>query len=209
MTEDTPQPSGATKPTPLLEVAADLPVHLEHGPPPAAARLMASLVRGTGDHTPYAHFATLAVIVQHLAGWIGRADGFVRRTRRHLLAGAGIAGVNLAAFGTYALNRHDEAVAARAEAADGARAFSEYRRTTDDRIEQLRLDVRELRRELRRMTGTDASGPNSDIFHVPDKVSLLDMNVGEIHAIDIKGPICIPLVPLTMLEPVTPSPLLP
>lgn len=192
--EDTnPRPFRGPKRRDLLDLARDLPAQLEHGAPPEAQRFMGSLFRDAGGHTPYAHFATLAVIVQHLAEWVGRMEGLRKRLLRYVLAGASFAALHLSAVGIYALNRHDEAVAARERAVTRDQLFEEYRKETDGKIEQLRLDVRELRRELRRIGIGPGPEPDSRVFRLPDKLSFL---------FDHKGP-----PPCLELEPVTLSPL--
>lgn len=119
-----------------------------------------------GDSVPFWMLAKVAGRVQRGATWQGKLDAIFARARLWARVALSAAAANLAGVGLYWLHAHDAAVAAGERAAAGDRAFEEYRRITDEKFVELRLDIRELRAALHRLTGVDPLPlpPNSDIF---------------------------------------------
>lgn len=148
-------------------------VYLVREPSDEGRLLAEQCDRHSGAETPFWMLAEVAVKGHRTSQWVGRMDGFLKRARRYVGAAVGAAAINLSALGVYMLHRHDENVAAVERAAAEDRAFDEYRRTTDEKIQELRLDIRELRRELRRLGLGGPSAPDSSMWHTPDKLSSL------------------------------------
>lgn len=144
-----------------------------------------------GAPVPFWMFAEVALRLFGATSWIGRMDGAWKRVRRYVYLAAGFAAANIGIVGANLVHAHDGRVAAEERAAAGERAFDEYRRVTDDKIEQLRLDVRELRAMLRRIGGGGPDVPTSDIWTAPDKLSLIDKGRGQ----------CLRLAPVTLSDP--------
>jgi hypothetical protein len=120
------------------------------------------------EPAPWRAVAKLAVRVHRQALWTGRIDAIFRRGKRIAIAGIAAAVTNIAALGAYWLHA-DEARVAEVERATAAREeFAEYRKATEAQTAELRLDIRELRAALHRLSGDD---PKSDVRHPPEKLS--------------------------------------
>jgi hypothetical protein len=151
-----------------------------------------------GGAVPWWAFAKAVLRLHSIALWVARADGLAGRTRKWLAAGITIAAANLAGVGVYTVHRIEEAAVADERAAVLQRAVSEGRTEYLQRIaevtsvlqrqvDELKLDVRELRRVLQRVTGRDPlrgkvdtsdPGPDSSVPTIePDKLAwVLDID---------------------------------
>jgi hypothetical protein len=139
--------------TPPIRLA--VPEHVEplaarlRREPTAEERSLAQLVdRHDGAEVPFHMFAKVAIMTDGHERWFDRLERAWRRSRRYVMAGVLSAATSLGSLGLYWLHAHDERVAAAAREAAAQVALDEYRHVTSDKIEQLRLDVRELRAAL-------------------------------------------------------------
>jgi hypothetical protein len=167
-------------------------VYLRQPPTPAERALAEQVGLHDGAPVPFWMLAKVVLRLFPMAEWDDRFKTAWRRVRRYVAAGAIAAGAHLSAGAIYWLHAHDARVAAEERAAATERESREYRRTNDDKIEQLRLDVRELRRELRRLGIGGPASPDSSAWTLPDRLSSF---------FDTKG-----IRPCSQLEPVTLSP---
>lgn len=136
-----------------------------------------------GASIPFHMFAKVAVRQGRQAEWIGEMEAMRKWVRRRATAALLALAGNLTLFGGYVLHRVREGGAAEERALNQERAAIERREAMEREINELRLDVRELRAAMRRLgLGPDPAGSGTDIDilmgRVPDKVSLL------------KGPSC-------------------
>lgn len=121
-----------------------------------------------GAHVPFRMFAKLAVTTRRHANWIGSMDGLMKKARRHALGALVALAVNLAAFGGFLLHRAREDGAAGERAVQVEQRNQERQHALEREIQDLRLDVRELRAAMRRMSGADPEHPSSDTNYEPD-----------------------------------------
>lgn len=156
---------------PAATVIDDSPaVYLKREPTDEEHALVEAIGLHDGASTPAHMLAKVALRSQRHSEWQARLDGFLARARRYVVAAVVAAATNLAGVGLYWLHAHDTRVAEGERAAAQASSFDEYRRVTDKEIAELRLDIRELRRELRRL-GLGGGPPDSSMWQVPDKLS--------------------------------------
>lgn len=138
----------------------DPAVYLQQEPTAEERLLAVQAGRHDGDAVPFWMFAKLAVRAAASSLWIGKADVLVRKMRRHALAGLATLAANLAAIGGYALHHAGVSAAADERAIAQERANQDHRDAMEREIQELRLDVRELRAAMRKMVdagGTDLS----------------------------------------------------
>lgn len=142
----------------------DLIVTLRKEPTPEEHAIAEGVGLHDGSHVPFHMFAKVAAAGHKNANWIGSMDGLMNKARRRALGALGALAFNLAALGGFLLH------GAREEGAAGERAMQVERE-----IQDLRLDVRELRAAMRRMSGADSIGPgSSDETPNADKLSIVD-----------------------------------
>lgn len=153
----------------------DPAVYLNQPPTPREHVLGQLVDLHDGAHVPFRMLAALAVRLHDATQWIAtrvRIEGAIKRTAR---AGLLTLLANVVLVGGVAVHSLKESGAAEEREAQRAREFLEYRdseRREHDRLEQ---DIRDLRRDLRRMSGADKLGPDGmDETPDPDKLSLLD-----------------------------------
>lgn len=166
-------------------------------PPSAEEHLLA---RQTDLHSalvPWWMFAKVALRLHSIVVWVARADGLAARTRRWLIAGVTIAAANLGGVAVYTVHRIEEG--ARAD----ERAGALQKRVNDDRAEilmrlsevngalqrqldDMRQDIRELRRALQRLSGrdplpdkrrTDPGEPESSLLDWQDGLTMVRVPV--------------------------------
>lgn len=162
------------------EVDATHPiVYLSQPPVPADHSLAAAVGLHDGAHVPFWMFAKVADRLHLTATWVSRFDTFVRRGRRWAVAGISAALLNLGLAAHYVVTRAEAVGAADERAAAVQRDADIYRTATEEKITELRLDIRELRAALRKMSGLDpithgrsTYTPDSSIPSLPDKISL-------------------------------------
>jgi len=133
----------------------------------------------SGDSIPFWMLAKVAIRVHRLASWVQEMDGLFKKARRYLLAGVSAAAVNLSAIGIYILHSSEARGAATERAANQERSFLEYREATSKQLQELRLDIRELRAELRRLSGA-GKPPTSDNVSPPDLIGALETTKGHL-----------------------------
>lgn len=97
--------------------------------------------------------AAIALRTHSVERWVQNRAAAFRRTRRWVLAGITAAAANLALVGGGIVHRLEEGGAAREHQAIVDRLLLEYRDATEQSIRELRIDIRELRAELRRISG--------------------------------------------------------
>ena len=145
------------------------------GEPSAAAKILTQQVnRHSGGETPFWMLAEVA-IRQHTQGeWIGEMNGFFRKVRRYAIAGVLALLGNLGLIGGYAVHRIAATAAAEEHAANEERSAQERRDGVEREIQDLRLDIRELRAQMRRLSGADPiNPPSSEVIDDPSKFSML------------------------------------
>lgn len=147
----------------------------------------ATLAEQVGTHigaaTPFWMLARVALQQHSIAVWAAARRRMERRLRGWVLAGASIAATNLVGVVVFLYHRQDAmAEQQRAAGADQERAAAlarevqRYRDTTEETIRELRLDIRELRASMRKLTGAEPAPNGSalpDSNAVPDKLSSL------------------------------------
>lgn len=148
-----------------------------------------------GGAVPWWAFAKAVLRLHSIVVWVARADGLGRSTRKWLAAGITIALANLAGVGVYTVHRIQEAAVAdersavlQRAVADGRIEFlqrvAEVTGVLQRQVDELKLDVRELRRALQRLSGRDPlhgkadpgdPGPDSSLRDrvAPDRLSWL------------------------------------
>lgn len=133
-----------------------------------------------GDPVPFGMFARVALLLHTAVVWVHGADAFAKRTRRQAIAVTMFCVVNMSAIGGYFLHRVQAGAVAEERAVVLERSTREWRDAIERQmrewradmlreIDGLRLDVREMRRELRRVSGLP---PDSTINPAgPDKLT--------------------------------------
>lgn len=153
-------------------------VYLTQPPSPSEHTLAAALGLHDGAVVPFWMFAKVVERLHLAVAWVSKADAVKRWVRRSLIAGVGAAALNLSAIGGYALHRAAAEATAEEHAAGLARVAEIYRMINDEKIDQLRIEVAQLRSALLKISGIDplrAPAPtpsDSAIFLSPDKFSL-------------------------------------
>jgi hypothetical protein len=146
-----------------------------------------------GAAVPWWMFAKVVLRGHAIALWVARADTLSKRTRRWLIAGVTIALANLGGVALYSVHRIQESAVAEERSAvlrqtvaddraEMLRRIAEMTGLLQHQIDELKLDVRELRRALHRLSGRDPlpgnrgpdnpdGVPDSRLWTVPDKLS--------------------------------------
>lgn len=159
--------------------ADDLIVSLRRDPTPEEHAIAEGVGLHDGAHVPFHMFAKVAGTGHQNARWIKSVDGLMKKARRHALTALGAMALNLAAFGGFLLHRASEDGAAGERAVQVEQRNQERRDALQREIQDLRLDVREIRAALRRMSGVDAPGPQGiESTPDPDKVSAAERDLG-------------------------------
>lgn len=184
------------RPTPSSsEIDATPPAdYLAQDPTPSEQLLGRQADLHDGAAVPWWMFSKVALRLHAIALWVSRADAVAGRTRRWLIAGVTIALANLGGVGVYSVHRIRESAIIEERAAvlrenvaqDRAeilRRLSEMHDLMQRQIDEVKLDVRELRRALHRLSGRDplpgsrapdaGDGPDSSLWTEPDKLSLM------------------------------------
>lgn len=107
-------------------------------------------------------FVKLVLIVHELKELAGRVLGGWRLIRWIGVPLVGAVVANATCVGKAAYEAHDARVAAEQQRVDDQRAFQVYRDGVEHEMAELRLDIRELRQLLRKISGADA-GPVSSV----------------------------------------------
>jgi hypothetical protein len=149
-----------------------------------------------GAAVPWWMFAKVVVRLHAIAVWVARADTLSKRTRRWLIAGVTIALANIGGVAVYSVHRIQESAVVEERAAvlrekvvqdqvDMLRRLAEMNALLQRQLDEIKLDVRELRRALHRLSGRDPlpgdrapDGPDSSVWSSPDQVSFLSDLVG-------------------------------
>lgn len=129
--------------------------HLLQQPTPREVLLSEQVGLHADEPVPFWMFAKVALRQDEHSRWIGQADGFWRRVRRHARAGLATLAVNLAVIGGFVYHRIAASAAADERALQEERHFNEYRDSIRRELERLEQDIRDLRRDLRRIGGAD------------------------------------------------------
>jgi hypothetical protein len=164
------------------EVDSTPPIVYLSQPPSAAEHALAGAVdRHDGDQVPFWMLAKVAERLHLVAAWANRFDMFFRRGRRWAVAGISAALLNLGLVGHFVLTKAEDVGAAGEREAAQRRDADIYRAATEEKITELRLDIRELRAALRKMSGLDPMTPRGSTYPPdssipvppPDKITLL------------------------------------
>lgn len=151
-------------------------VYLRGEPTPEEATLAQLCGLHAGSQVPFWMFARVAERTHSVSIWAGTRRAIERKLRRWLIAGAAFAATNLGGAIIFVMHRAEDNGAAREHVAQLERGIERYRQEAEARISELREDVRDLRRELRKVTGADAviPGDSAEPFTrslIPDKYS--------------------------------------
>lgn len=123
-----------------------------------------------GAAAPIHMVVKTAIRLHRISVWSAGLSAFFARGRKWLIAGITTAAVNMTGIVVYAVHRVEASGAAQERAAN-----------QDRLIQELREDVRDLRRELRRIGG--ATEPTGAADSIPDRLTYTDT----------KGPISCPV----------------
>lgn len=127
-----------------------------------------------GSLVPFWMFAEVAVRQRKASTWIADRAKIEGKIRRRAAAGLATLAANLVLLFGYAAHRLEAGGAAEERAIQQERAAVERRDALEREIQDLRIDVRELRAAMRRMSGADALGPESSETPLdPDRLSVL------------------------------------
>lgn len=128
----------------------------------------------SGSLVPFWMFAEVAVRQRKTSAWIADRTKIEGKIRRRAAAGLATLAANLVLLFGYAAHRLEAGGAAEERAIQQERAAVERRDTLEREIQDLRIDVRELRAAMRRMSGVDGLGPESSESPLdPDRISIL------------------------------------
>lgn len=139
----------------MTEPANDPGVYLKQPPTDEEHILSQQVDLHNGAPVPFWMFAKLVVRLRRHGQWIATMDLLMRKAKRHVWAGLGTLAANLVVIVMFAQSHARSAGAAEEHAAQQERAFNEYRDSARREIGELRQDIRELRLELRKMSGVD------------------------------------------------------
>lgn len=130
----------------------DPAVFLKQPPSPEEHVLSQQVDLHDGAYVPFWMFAKVVIRQREHSVFIGEMRAISRKVRRHFMAGLAALAVNLTAVGGYALHRAAATGAAEEHAANQERVIQEHRDAVEREIQDLRLDIRELRAVLHKMT---------------------------------------------------------
>lgn len=146
-------------------------------PSPRATILIKQVGQHAGREVPWWMFAELAVRLDDARAWITERSGLERKVRRYALAAIlALAGNLVLLAGGVATHLKAQGAAEEREA-QRDRSFLEYRDSVRRDMDRMEQDIRDLRRDLRRLSGADKLGPDGSEETPPldaDKFSLLD-----------------------------------
>lgn len=147
-----------------------------------------------GAAVPWWMFAKVALRVYRIALWVAGADKLATRARRWMIAGVTIACANLGGVAVYSVHRIQESAVEAERAAvlrqtvaddrlDMLRRLDKMNELLQRQLDEIKIDVRELRLALHRLSGRDplpgnrspdvhAPVPDSSVWSMPDKLSL-------------------------------------
>lgn len=152
----------------------DLIVSLRRDPTPEEHAIAEGVGLHDGAHVPFHMFVKAAMQSERNREWIGGVDDLMKKARHRALAALGALVLNLGAFGGFLLHRAAEDGAASERVVQFEQRAVERRDALEREIQDLRIDVRELRAAMRRMSGADALGPESSEAPMdPDRLSVL------------------------------------
>lgn len=117
--------------------------------------LMDAVKLHTGAAVPAHMFIKLVLIVHEIHTLAGRVLGGWRLIKWIGVPLIGAVITNATCVGRAAYEAHDAHVAAEQQRLDDQRAFQVYRDGVEREMAELRLDIRELRQLLRKMSGAD------------------------------------------------------
>lgn len=158
MNNDDPTPQIQPVPQQLRDLDDGDPAVYLQQEPTAEERILteqAGLHYGAG--VPMWMFAKLAVRQRRQSRWIASIDGLLRRVKRRARVGLGTLAANLVLLCGYAVHRIEASAAADERLAAQERAFIEYRTSVGSQLMEMRLDIRELRATLHKLSGTDTN----------------------------------------------------
>lgn len=147
--------------------------YLHQEPTPAERALAEACGEHSGASVAWWRFAKVALRQYAQALWISTMDSRMTRAQRYVLAAVSAAAVNLSAAGIWYIHRVEANAVATARAAELERRLDQYRDASEREIAELRLDVRELRAVLRRISGSDPLPNSGPDWPGPDKFSQL------------------------------------
>lgn len=157
----------------------DPAIYLREQPSPTSPchLLVEQLESFDGDHVPMHMLAKVAVRLHQAVDWMARWDGREKFARRAAAALIALTVANIGTVVTSWLHAHDDRIVAEADARAFEKSEADYRRSVELRFERLEQDIRDLRRELRKMSGSDR----------PDGMSIVTLE-GKIPAFLLSAP---------------------
>jgi hypothetical protein len=163
--EDT-NPKHRSRSRPRSDIPAE---YLIGEPSPEGHILTEQCGQHDGAPVPFWMFSEVAIRLGHEAHWRRDIDGLRRKGTRLVIACVSTLALNFVPFIIYMQHRSEESGAERERAAAIQRAFDEYRTGIRLELQGLHDDIRELRRDLRRMSG---GTPDSTLLSPPpDQIS--------------------------------------
>lgn len=115
-----------------------------------------------GAHVPMHMLAKVAVRLFRFAEWGERFERWSRTGKKIVAAVAASALASVGGAYSSCQSAHDARIAREARAEAAERAFQEYRSMMDDKVNELRQDIREIRLLFRKFTGIEP-GPVSSV----------------------------------------------
>lgn len=147
-------------------------IYLHRQPNDEERALIESLGLHAGAETPLHMFVKLVMIVHELKAIASRVTTGWRIIRWIGVPLIGAVIGNATCVGRAAYEAHDARVAAEQQRVDDQRAFQVYRDGVEKEIAEMRLDIRELRSMLRKMSGADP-GPVSSSEYADIGISIV------------------------------------
>lgn len=142
--------------------------YLREDPTPDARLLVQHVGLHQGAHVPLWMLAEVAIRQHRTGAWVEDLAGLLRRVRRWAMAAVAAVAVNMVPFTVYIVSHVKASGAAEERAEAVKREYDEYRTGIRRELEDMHQDIRELRREMRRMSG---GAPETGTVLQPDRLS--------------------------------------
>jgi hypothetical protein len=145
--------------------AADLIVSLKRLPTPEEHAVAEGVSLHDGAGVPFHMFVKVAMWAHRHENWIAERDDLERKIKRRANAAIGLLATSILTVIGGVAHRLVEEGRDDERAIQAERAALERRDALEREIQDLRLDVRELRAAMRRMSGADPTTEDADRLH--------------------------------------------